>query len=42
MQTAGGSEPGFVNGETARQRVPGWKELIHVVKYLETNLGILN
>ena len=25
MQAAGGSEPGFVNGETARKRAPWWK-----------------
>lgn len=42
MQQAGGSEPGFVNGETARKRAPWWKGVNPCVEILLGNKSFCN
>ena len=42
MQAAGGSEPGFVNGETARKRAPWWKGVNPCCEVLLGNKSFCN
>ena len=42
MQAAGGSEPGFVNGETARKRAPWWRGVNPCCEVLLGNKSFCN